>query len=56
MLCNVCLGVLQYRRNILVPGTIDDEVITIEDSDEEEQWGDDDHKHTIHTRYPDLIG
>jgi hypothetical protein len=42
MLCNVCIGVLQYRQNILVPGTIDDEVVSFgeseESDDDEEQW------------------
>jgi hypothetical protein len=42
MLCNVCIGVLQYRQNILVPGTKDDEVVSFagseESEDDEEQW------------------
>jgi hypothetical protein len=44
MLCNVCVGVLQYRQNILVPGTIDDDVVIIgyshlEEEEEEEEEG-----------------
>jgi hypothetical protein len=36
MLCNVCIGILQYRQNILVPGTKDDEVPSFAGSEESE--------------------
>jgi hypothetical protein len=41
MLCHVCIGVLQYRQNILVPGTIDDEEVYFEDSEDSEHSNDD---------------